>query len=188
MFYHKFHENKFIKYMNKKYCNHIFYKTKLIIQSPLVSIRQHVHEIEIDDFIEWCNIFSKNNPKIYILLPIQYHITIFIEKILQSIYNTISLIFNSDNKTIIRKMQIRYTQTGFPITICTNCINTLQNNITNHFVNITKKYPIFLCQYFGIIHNYSKIIKHPHQLYCKHCIESYKQINNITFMLRTLLL
>ena len=106
-------------------------------------------------FIKWCNNTSKNNPIIFLKMPSNLQ---DMHTILTSIYNTISHINSSQNDCIARKMQMRYVQTGFPITIKTKCYN---HNCST-FIPITTKY-------IGLIHKQIQTNCNQRQIFCSEC-------------------
>jgi hypothetical protein len=106
-------------------------------------------------FIKWCNSTSKNNPTIFIKMSSNLQ---DIYTIMASIFNTISHISLSKNHCVSRKMQIRYAQTGFPITIKTKCYQHSCNN----FVPITTNYPKF-------IHKQTHTNYNQRQIFCLDC-------------------
>lgn len=94
----------------------------------------HLYDIiqsrDLYKLIKWCNHINSSNPIIFISTQNRltcYHIISSILKILPSISS-------SSNRAISRKMQKRYIQTGFPITLKIYCISC-----TNYVV-ITSRY------------------------------------------------
>ena len=83
------------------------------------------------NFSDWCNQNAKNNPIIYINYPIDYNLYM-------SIYSTLPNIRIPLNKTLQRKTNIRFSQTGFPHVLKTKCATDLCNN----WVSVTQKFPI----------------------------------------------
>jgi len=112
-------------------------------------------------FSNWCNQMAKDNPTIFVNMPTNANDA---NMILDSIYKTTPQLHRSNYETIIRKMQVRFILSGFPLTIKTKCLSV----DCSSYIVVTSKYTHHLCRHFvkpkRIIH-----ACYPRQLFCTEC-------------------
>ena len=126
------------------------FHSSIFIEYPL----DYPGQMSLEYFIKWCNHTSKNNSIIFVKIPENIQ---DIEVLLNSIFATLTYIQPSQNYCIARKMQARYIQTGFPITIKAKC----HNSDCTEFTTISTKYLQFI--------NRQKLNKYTSQLFCPMC-------------------
>ena len=130
-------------------------KTSLYLTAPLDTHDQP----STAEFIIWCNKNAKNNPTIFINYSSDAN---SMDRILITIYRTLSYIDTPKCRTILRKMQRRHHETGFPITIKTKC----QTNECTNTIICTSKYP------FHMVRNSKKIV-------CQLCKDSRDPVSSL---------